>query len=232
MRISVILPFLNEAGMLEECLDTVATGVQGPGEWEVLLSDSGSTDASLGIADQWAQAHGHRMVRWTGGEPSVGRAVSAAARLARGEILWVLPVDCHAPPAAWSQLQQSVSTGTRCGAFPKRYVPSSLLLRPYAWAQNRIRLRASRQAVWTNGLFFPRSQPIPTLGFLEDVLLSDAIRRRPDWAALPTPILVSSRRYYPNRTLRRIWINAGILTAYRLFGVSPLTLKKWYLGKG
>lgn len=229
MRITVILPFLNEAPLLDSCLRHVEKGMGIDGEWEVLLSDSGSGDGSGDVARKWATRPGTSYVPWERNDPpSVGKAVEQAVRQARGEIVWVLPVDCPAPPAAWAELKAAVDRGYRCGAFPKVYSPASGLLTAYARAQNRIRLRGLRHAVWTNGMFFPTNESVPTGGFLEDVQLSDRLRRRNDWTCLSTPLEVSSRRYYPDRTLGRIALNAGILLAYRLLRVPPRNLHRWY----
>ncbi|SPE63350.1 hypothetical protein SBV1_970004 [Verrucomicrobia bacterium] len=49
-RVSIVLPVLNAAGVLENCLQSVARQTYPPAHYEVLIADGGSTDGSQAIA--------------------------------------------------------------------------------------------------------------------------------------------------------------------------------------
>jgi glycosyltransferase involved in cell wall biosynthesis len=93
-RVSIITPFLNAGRFIEESIQSVLA--QTCGNWELLLVDDGSTDASTGIALQYAAAHADR-VRYLSHEHRQNRGASAsrnlAARHAQGEYLAFLDAD-------------------------------------------------------------------------------------------------------------------------------------------
>ena len=51
--ISVVIPVYNVADYLDECLSSVAS--QSYQDWECILVDDGSTDASGEICDNWSR---------------------------------------------------------------------------------------------------------------------------------------------------------------------------------
>ena len=93
-RVSIITPFLNAGPFIEESIKSVLA--QTYDNWELLLLDDGSTDASTGIALKYAAAHADK-VRYLSHERRQNRGASAsrnlAARHARGEYLAFLDAD-------------------------------------------------------------------------------------------------------------------------------------------
>jgi glycosyltransferase involved in cell wall biosynthesis len=93
-RVSIITPFLNAGRFIEESIQSVLA--QTYDNWELLLVDDGSTDASTGIALQYAAAHPAR-VRYLSHEHRQNRGASASrnlgARHARGDYLAFLDAD-------------------------------------------------------------------------------------------------------------------------------------------
>jgi glycosyltransferase involved in cell wall biosynthesis len=93
-RVSIITPFLNAGPFIKECIESVLA--QTFDDWELLLVDDGSADASAGIALKYASAHAGK-VRYLSHEDRQNRGASAsrnlAARNARGEYLAFLDAD-------------------------------------------------------------------------------------------------------------------------------------------
>ena len=93
-RVSIITPFLNAGPFIEESINSVLA--QTYGDWELLLVDDGSTDASTEIASRYAAAHPGK-VRYLSHEHRRNRGASAsrnlAARYAQGEYLAFLDAD-------------------------------------------------------------------------------------------------------------------------------------------
>jgi glycosyltransferase involved in cell wall biosynthesis len=93
-RVSIITPFLNAGPFIEESIKSVLA--QTYDNWELLLVDDGSTDASTGIALKYAEDHPDK-VRYVSHEHRQNRGASAsrnlAARHARGEYLAFLDAD-------------------------------------------------------------------------------------------------------------------------------------------
>jgi glycosyltransferase involved in cell wall biosynthesis len=93
-RVSIVTPFLNAGPFIEESITSVIA--QTYHDWELLLVDDGSTDASTAIALKYAAAYPDK-VRYLSHEQRQNRGASAsrnlAARHARGEYLAFLDAD-------------------------------------------------------------------------------------------------------------------------------------------
>jgi glycosyltransferase involved in cell wall biosynthesis len=94
-RVSVVLPFRNAAGTLPAALDSLAA--QTLRDWECLLIDDGSTDASAELARARAAADGRlRLLRAGGGlVDALNRGIAAA----RAPLLARMDADDIAAPA-------------------------------------------------------------------------------------------------------------------------------------
>lgn len=238
MKISIIVPVLNERVFIEGTLTHLQKTLSilkgnAIGNWEVVVSDAGSTDGTLEAINKFIE----RNDSWIAItdpilKPSVGKTVRRGILKATGEVLLILPADTQLGSDGLKELWHVLQTGVECGGFLKQYSPSNSILRLYQSVQNLVRLKCFKHLVWTNGIFFKKalieSLDFPTIGFLEDVILSDFLRKVPTWRVLSTSITVSSRRYYPNRILKRILINLFIMFCYRTGIASPEQLKAIY----
>ncbi len=96
MKLSVIVPVYNVEPYLPACLDSLLA--QTLDDYEILLVDDGSTDASGKIADRYAQEHPGLIQCLHVDNGGQGRARNFALPLAKGEYLgfvdsddWILP---------------------------------------------------------------------------------------------------------------------------------------------
>jgi glycosyltransferase involved in cell wall biosynthesis len=76
--VSVVVIFLNAADFIEEAIESVIA--QTFADWELLLVDDGSTDASTGIAKAYAARHPGRVFYLTH-EGRENRGMSASRNL-------------------------------------------------------------------------------------------------------------------------------------------------------
>ncbi|MDR0602407.1 MAG: glycosyltransferase, partial [Treponema sp.] len=88
MKVSIIIPALNEEAMLPRLLDSIR--VQDFDDYEVIVADAKSTDDTREVAARY----GCTVVE--GGLPAAGRNAGAAAAL--GEMLYFLDADVILPP--------------------------------------------------------------------------------------------------------------------------------------
>jgi len=96
-QVSIIIPAFNEARMIGKCLDAL-THLEFPaGQFEVILVDNGSEDATLEIARSFADRLKLTILQKHGVKISALRNLGANA--AHGAILAFLDADCLPPPA-------------------------------------------------------------------------------------------------------------------------------------
>src|SRR5215216_5928594 len=119
MKISIVIPALNEVENIEACLTSVS--IQ-PGEFEVLVVDGKSIDGTAAIAERQAKVISSER----------GRAVqmNAGACQVQGEILLFLHADSTLHPNALTRLRHTLQdTRIVGGTFTLRFDSDKLLLK-------------------------------------------------------------------------------------------------------
>lgn len=96
LRVSVIIPVLNEEAVIGRCLDALAQSTLSRKSLEVLVVDNGSTDRTLKVVAGFSERLRLRVLQKAGVNISALRNLAAAE--ARGEILAFLDADCLASP--------------------------------------------------------------------------------------------------------------------------------------
>ncbi|MEZ5540618.1 MAG: TIGR04283 family arsenosugar biosynthesis glycosyltransferase [Pseudomonadota bacterium] len=223
-RISVVVPALNEAGVLVRTLQSLQP-LRRRGH-EIIVVDGGSSDGTACEAATLADRvlHAQRGRAWQ---------LHTGACAARGAILWFLHADTEPPPGADRLIQARLATGQGdWGWFDVRLTGSRWLLRCVAWLMNR-RARLSGIATGDQGMFvrraaYDRAGGFPPIPLMEDIALSRRLRR----LGRPLPIAVrltsSSRRWEKHGIVRTILTMWGLRLAYFL-GVKPQVLARYYV---
>lgn len=102
--ISVILPVYNVAAYLERCMDSILS--QSFKDYEIVLVDDGSTDASGQICDGYAEKYPNiRVIHKLNG--GLASARNAGLELAEGEYVWWVDSDDWIEPGALEQLHKA-----------------------------------------------------------------------------------------------------------------------------
>ena len=223
LRLSVIIPALNEAGAITVTLQALQP-LRAHGH-EVIVVDGGShdltVDLSRPLADRVIQAR-------------TGRATQmrAGAAVADGSVLWFLHADTTAPRNADRLILRALQHArTEWGRFDVQLSQTRPLLRCVAWMMNQ-RSRLSGIVTGDQGLFIRRELyddlgGFPAIPLMEDIAFSRALRRHGRPARIQQPLVSSPRRWLRHgilRTILRMWV---LRLAYFL-GVSPEWLAAYY----
>ena len=219
VRISVIVPALNEARCIERCLASVRAQ-RLPAE--VVVVDGGSTDATAALAAPQARVlRGPR-----------GRAVqmNAGARACTGDALLFLHADSALHPHALPALAHALrDPGVAGGTFTLRFDRDSPALRLYA-ACTRLPGRLFHygdQGIFVRRAVFERLGGFRALPLMEDVDLLDRLRAHGRVALLPYPVTTSARRFARHGPVRQQLRNVALVGLF-LMGVSAERLAGWY----
>ncbi|RMF22241.1 MAG: glycosyltransferase family 2 protein [Deltaproteobacteria bacterium] len=98
-EVSVVVPAYMEAEQIADCLDRLAEWLESAGlQWEIVVVDDGSTDATPSIVRQ--RAEGDPRVRLVAYRPNRGKgfAVRTGLRAARGRRVLFTDADLSTPP--------------------------------------------------------------------------------------------------------------------------------------
>lgn len=218
MRLSVIVPTLNEAANLGGLLRRLS---ETPGVDEVVVADGGSTDGTPGLV--------RPPVRLVRSEPGRGIQLRAGAGEATGDVLLFLHADVVPPRDLADQIGGAIDSGFAGGNFRLRYPDGGLLGR---WLEVLAPInRRQKRYYGDSGIFVRRDVydacgGMPHVPIMEDVIFVRRMERRGKTAYLPGP-MVSSGRRWEERPLRTLLLWASMQAAFAL-GVSPWRLARFY----
>ena len=219
MKISVIIPALNEARGILSCLNSVKTQ---PGEFELIVADGGSVDGTIEVVRPHA-----KVIRG-----QQGRAVqmNSGARQATGDVLLFLHADSCLPPHAFPLLERALADPRIAGGtFMLRFDSPRLLLRLIAFL-TRFEFRYFHygdQGIFVRRSVFEKLNGFAEIAFMEDVDFLQRLHRTGRVTLLNQPITTSARRFLERGVMRQQLMNI-ILVIFYLLGARPETLKKWY----
>jgi rSAM/selenodomain-associated transferase 2 len=221
VTISVIIPTLNEA----PCLPVTLSRLRQEASAEIVVSDGGSHDATLAIAQRFA-----RVV-----QSPRGRAVqqNRGAAAASGEVLLFLHADCWLEPG-WVPLVQRAARrpGFAAGCFRMRIEGDRRLYRLIEWGGG-LRVRWLGLPYGDQGIFLRRDTfqmlgGFPAVPFMEDVMLMRRVRRLGRVDLVPYPIHVSPRRWERTGPIIQTLRNWTLTTVAVWGGVHPDRLTRFY----
>ncbi|MEJ2317492.1 MAG: TIGR04283 family arsenosugar biosynthesis glycosyltransferase [Gammaproteobacteria bacterium] len=223
MKVSVIIPVLNEASGIATTLERLQES-RTKGH-EVIVVDGGSTD---GTSEQ-ARPLADLVLTSLSGR---ARQMNTGACAASGEALWFLHADTLAPVDAIDNISTALADGHRCwGRFDVQLSGSSWPFRIIEHAMN-LRSCLTRIATGDQGIFVTREAFERVTGFseiplMEDIELCKDLRQQSRPACLGTRLVTSSRRWEQHGIMRTVLLMWRLRLAYYL-GASPESLAERY----
>jgi rSAM/selenodomain-associated transferase 2 len=223
MKLSIIIPVLNEAGRIAAAL--IALQPLRERGAEIVVVDGGSTDGTAEIAAQGADqvVHAPR-----------GRASqqNAGAQHALGDTFLFLHCDTQLPLDADAHIHDALCNATTTwGRFDVRFDSERPMLRVVAAMMNaRSRLTGiatGDQCIFVRRAAFEAVGGFPAVALMEDIALSHVLRRQAAPACLRHKVTTSARRWQKNGIWRTIFLMWWLRLAYTL-GVPPARLARWY----
>ena len=221
--LSIIVPTLNEGAQIAEALRAAQAAAPGA---ELIVADGGSADRTPELARAYAPVVSARR----------GRALqmNAGAMLAHGEVLLFQHADTLMPPGAL-ELVRAVMADPQVlgGAFAIRFDEPGWMYERMGRDTTRRSLSGSytgdqcmfvrREAFWDVGGY-------PRLEIMEDVELSDILRRRGPVRMIDTPVVTSARRHRKHGPLKVLVTGWYLQILYKL-GMPEFGLHRLYYGR-
>ena len=222
MKLSIVMPVLDEAAEIETALSALAPyrrrGV------EVIVVDGGSSD---GTAER-ARVLAARVIA-----APRGRALqmNAGAAVATGDVLLFLHADTQLPENADGLVLDGLArSGRAWGRFDVR-IDGGGLLRVVAimmnWRSRLTGIATGDQAMFMTRAAFDKAGGFPQIALMEDVALSVRLKRFGRPCALRARVTTSARRWRKHGTMRIVLLMWRLRLRFFL-GADPAKLARAY----
>lgn len=221
IKISVIIPVLNEAKTIKNVLLTL----QNYPELEVIVVDGGSEDETISITESF----GYKVL-----SSPRGRSIqmNKGAAIATGSILLFLHGDTILPANFPATIVTAIETpGIVGGAFElaidAKIRGIRLVEKMVNWRSRFFSLPYGDQAIFVNAEIFHKIGGFPIQEIMEDFVLIQQLRKIGKIAIIPTPVITSGRRWQQLGVVKTTLINQLMIIGYYL-GISPEKLATFY----
>ena len=201
MRLSIIVPALDEACAIAATLDALAP-LRARGH-ELIVVDGGSQDDTLALCQGRADA---------AFVAPRGRAsqMNAGAAKACGDVLLFLHADTTLPAQADELIAAALQRGAGWGRFDVRIAGRSLLFPVIAALMNRrsrwTGIATGDQAMFVRCELLQQVGGFPDLALMEDIELSRRLRAVSTPVCLHERVVTSGRRWDTQGVWRTIWL--------------------------
>lgn len=220
MKLSIVMPVLNEAPSIEAALAALAP-LRGRGV-EVIVVDSGSQDGTRELAKPLAD----RVLNAARGRAA---QMNAGAAAATGGILLFLHADTRLPDQAARLVRDGLArSGKAWGRFDVRFDGGlSFIAFMMNWRSRLTGIATGDQALFVTRAAFERAGGFPLIALMEDVALSSKLKRVGRPLALRARVTTSARRWRQHGVLRTILLMWKLRLAF-FFGADPVALARAY----
>jgi rSAM/selenodomain-associated transferase 2 len=223
MKISIIIPVLNEAENLKELLPFF-NKIKNQEKLEVIVVDGGSIDGSKEVVEM----AGFRFLE----SPIRGRAaqMNMGAKESNGDILYFVHADVRILNSFYEDIMSSLNEGFQVGCFAYDFDSPMKLLKVNAWFTqfNGLLSGGGDQTLFIRkDVFWELGGFDETYCLMEDFELVRRIKKKYNFKVIPKRILVSARKYEKNSWFR---VQVANLIVFGLFFLNhpPSKLKVLY----
>jgi rSAM/selenodomain-associated transferase 2 len=222
MKISIIIPTLNEEKMVGATLGKIGAGV------EIIVVDGGSSDRTVIMAREW----GAKVV--ISAEKGRAKQMNLGATIARGDILLFLHGDTLLPEDYRERILESFQLPeVIAGAFELAIEGEEKSLRfverMVKWRSIWFSLPYGDQGIFLKASTFCDMGGFPDLLIMEDFEFVQRLKRRGKIRIIPRVVVTSGRRWRKLGVWQTTLLNQIIILGYYL-GISPQILARLYRG--
>lgn len=204
MKLSIIVPILNESTQLPELLEHLLPYKRVG--CELIFVDGGSADQS----PEQAEALGFKVIR---SEKGRAMQMNTGAKSAKGDVLLFLHADTRLPENAHQIIKRALDhENAQWGRFNVIITGQAFMFKVIAWFMNhRSRLSSivtGDQTIFIRKGFFEKVGGFPIQALMEDIEFSKRLKKLSKPVSLQDKVITSGRRWQQKgiwRTIILMW---------------------------
>jgi rSAM/selenodomain-associated transferase 2 len=229
-KISIIIPILNEAKIINNLLQHLLENASIENLSEIIVVDGGSTDGSQEMVEHFIASSRFEAIKLLSSKKGRAKQMNAGVKVATGNILYFLHADAFPPKHFDKNIIQEVENNNLAGCFRMQFDHNHWWLRLASWL-TKFRWRACRGGDQSQFITITLFNDIG--GFderyiiYEDNILINELYSRNEFVVIQHKIKTSARCYKRNG----IWkLQYHFWTIYvkRWFGASAEELQHYY----
>jgi rSAM/selenodomain-associated transferase 2 len=209
MKLSIVIPMLNEATQLPELFAHLLPFRRAG--CEIVFADGGSSDGSARLAE----VAGFTVVK---AERGRARQMNAGAVAASGDVLLFLHADTRLPEGAVQHIAQALTGALSWGRFDVCITGRPFMLRVVGrlmnWRSRLSGIATGDQAIFVRRIVFERLRGFPDQPLMEDVELSKRLKQFSRPACIAQCASTSGRRWESRGVWRTILLMWQLRWAY------------------
>ncbi|MCW5961858.1 MAG: TIGR04283 family arsenosugar biosynthesis glycosyltransferase [Pyrinomonadaceae bacterium] len=226
MIISVIIPTLNEAAVIEKTLDALSRLVNIS---EIVIVDGGSADRTCEIVENYVGTKEIKLIRSS--DPNRGKQLNIGAENAVGDVLWFVHADTRPVQGCGKQIKELMRYDEIVGGNFKLIFDGNS-----RWAAFLTKLYPQLRSiglVYGDSAIFARRQTFEAIGgyrdlpLFEDVDLYKRLLKKGDFVQVDLPVTTSSRRF-ENRSFLWTFVKWSVFQGLYWLGFPPKILARGY----
>jgi rSAM/selenodomain-associated transferase 2 len=222
MRLSIVIPVLNEAAGIAAALERL--GILRRDGVEVIVVDGGSSDDTRALAAPACD----RVIDATRGRAA---QMNAGAAAATGDVLLFLHADTQLPDNAHRLILDGLADGSHVwGRFDVRIDGPPILAVVAAmmnWRSRLTGIATGDQAMFVTRAAFEQAGGFPQIALMEDIALSRRLKKLSRPFCIGARAVTSGRRWQRHGTLRTILLMWRLRFDYWR-GIDPKDLARRY----
>lgn len=219
MKISVVIPALNEESHLEKTLQSIT---KQEGDYEFFVVDGGSSDNTVTIAKRYTTVINSLR----------GRAIqmNTGAKACSGDILLFLHADTILPDNAFREIRKRMKDDAVAGgSFYIAFDADTFILKGVSFI-TRFNFRLFHfgdQGIFVRRTVFQTLQGYKEMPIMEDYDFYKRLGKQGKVILIRMPVISSARRFVRKGVIRQLLMNKLVVLAYWA-GVDIQTIKRFY----
>ena len=219
MKISVVIPALNEESHIEKTLQSI---IKQEGNYEFYVADCGSSDNTVTIAKRYTTVINSQR----------GRAIqmNTGAKACTGDILLFLHADTLLPDNAFHEIRKRMKDDAVAGgSFYIAFDTEAFILKGVSFI-TRFNFRLFHfgdQGIFVRRDVFQTLQGYKEMPIMEDYDFYKRLGKQGKVILIRMPVISSARRFIKKGVIRQLLINKFVVLAYWA-GVDIQTIKRFY----